>query len=587
MTLLIALACNKPSPDDSQPVVHDSDPEIHDSDEPVDTGPFDEDGDGYAAKDDCDDGDVGVHPDANEFCDGIDQDCDGDIDEDAIDATLYYPDADGDGYGILEGRLKSCEDELDGYMSGGTGQWDCDDDDPDVHPAAEEVCDNGVDDDCDGGTSESCRMEGEISSADAIFRGTDGDLVGHAMTLGDYDGDGAADLAIDALNSVDDSGVSIGRVYIAQGPLSGEVDLATGSVANFSGSGADLGDYARIGDHVVSADFDEDGNDDLLISVHLGDFDDDSSGAVFLHYGPFSGDIDVADAAGLYGTSANDGFGHPIIHGQDLTGDGQIDLVVGGTGAESVWVFDRVPTEDERPDIAFATVTSGVSGTALFGRFADASGDTDGDGVTDLAVSAPWAGDDGSAWVVLGPLSGSVVCDTDGVAIEAESGDGGIGYGAVSNGGDLDGDGYDDLLVSHYQNGAWVFLGPVDSARSTSAADARFQSSVSADYFGERGTGIIDDLDLDGSDEVQVAQPQIGGGGPGYARFWYGPVSGSYTPADADFTLVGEADDDWFGYELHPADDANADGAPDLMVGAQENGANRAGAAYLFTNSIL
>ena len=587
MILLLALACTSdkdPATDSDPPVVDDSEAQTDDSDEPVDTGPFDQDGDGYLAQDDCNDEDIGIHPDANEFCDGIDQDCDGEIDEGAIDATTFYPDADGDGYGTLEGRVESCEEELSGYMWGGTGLWDCDDEDEDVNPGAEEICGNGIDDDCDGEPAEGCRLEGTVSEADAIFRGAAGDLVGHAVTTLDHDGDGEVELAISGWNSDDADGTPVGRVYVATGPFAGEVDLPTESVASFTALASEIGDYDRIGDEVVSGDWDEDGHDDLLISAHLGDFEATSSGAVFLHHGPFTGEIDLTTGSAIYGSAANDGFGNTVRTGFDLTGDTQADLVVGGSGSEEVWIFDRVPQETEGVDIAWASVTSGGSGTELFGRFLDASGDTDGDGVADLAVSAPWSGTDGRAWVVLGPLSGAVVCETDGHAIQSSSGDSGIGYGAVSNSGDLDGDGYDDLLISNYQRGAWVFLGPVDGVRSTVAADATFSSSVLADYFGERGTGFVDDLDLDGHDEVQVAQPQIGGGGPGYVRVWYGPVSGNQGPSDADLVLEGENTGDWFGYEAHPARDVTGNGIPDLLVGGQNHNGG-AGATYLFHNT--
>ena len=60
----------------------------------------DADGDGFACEVDCDDGDAGVHPDADEICDGRDNDCDNTIDEsDAEGTSLWYADFDGDGYG--------------------------------------------------------------------------------------------------------------------------------------------------------------------------------------------------------------------------------------------------------------------------------------------------------------------------------------------------------------------------------------------------------------------------------------------------------------------------------------------------------
>jgi hypothetical protein len=114
-----------------------------------DTGPGeprDADGDGYDESVDCDDQDDGIHPDADELCNGLDDDCDDRVDEaDALDATTWYRDEDQDGYGDGERSLRAC-----GTPSGYVDRaGDCDDLQDSVHPDAEERC-NGHDDDCDG-----------------------------------------------------------------------------------------------------------------------------------------------------------------------------------------------------------------------------------------------------------------------------------------------------------------------------------------------------------------------------------------------------------------------------------------------------
>jgi len=102
---------------------------------------------GYVAEStDCDDTDVSVNPDAEELCDGVDNDCDGTTDgADATDATTWYEDADGDGYGNLDVTEIAC-DQPSGFAS---NDYDCDDTDGAVNRDAVEVCD-GVDNDCDG-----------------------------------------------------------------------------------------------------------------------------------------------------------------------------------------------------------------------------------------------------------------------------------------------------------------------------------------------------------------------------------------------------------------------------------------------------
>jgi hypothetical protein len=77
----------------------------------------DEDGDGFTTSNgDCDDGDASLNPAASEDCDGIDNDCDGEIDEDGTD--LYYLDADGDGYGDFSAAQVGC-DPGEGFSAGG------------------------------------------------------------------------------------------------------------------------------------------------------------------------------------------------------------------------------------------------------------------------------------------------------------------------------------------------------------------------------------------------------------------------------------------------------------------------------------
>ncbi|MFH1469677.1 MAG: MopE-related protein [Pseudomonadota bacterium] len=98
---------------------------------------------------DCDDGDAGVNPGAAEVCDGVDQDCDGEVDEDAVDPGAWYADADGDGYGDAGASVAACAQPT-GTVADDT---DCDDAEPGVNPGAAEVCD-GVDQDCDGEVDE-------------------------------------------------------------------------------------------------------------------------------------------------------------------------------------------------------------------------------------------------------------------------------------------------------------------------------------------------------------------------------------------------------------------------------------------------
>ena len=122
-----------------------------------DPGWEDGDGDGSPSCVDCDDTDPSVRPLAPELCNGADDDCDGRVDEDPVDAVTWYLDGDGDGFGAGEGVV-ACE------LAGGVlADGDCDDDDADAWPGADERC-NGADDDCDGAVDEGA---GQVWWADA------------------------------------------------------------------------------------------------------------------------------------------------------------------------------------------------------------------------------------------------------------------------------------------------------------------------------------------------------------------------------------------------------------------------------------
>lgn len=123
--------------------------------DPQSTGPVgkqDLDGDGSYSDVDCNDDDPSLYPGAAELCDGVDQDCDSDIDEEPTNPSLWYPDSDGDGVGSGT-PLSACEQPANTSTSLG----DCDDTNAAVKPGASEVCNEG-DDDCDGRTDEGVEL---------------------------------------------------------------------------------------------------------------------------------------------------------------------------------------------------------------------------------------------------------------------------------------------------------------------------------------------------------------------------------------------------------------------------------------------
>jgi hypothetical protein len=167
----------------------------------------DADGDGFLCEVDCDDGDDQVNPGASEQCDGVDNDCDNEVDEpDAIDAATWFLDGDGDGFGDAGDAANACV-QPPGFVADAS---DCDDGDSGVHPGAVDVCD-GVDNDCDTALDEdfapqatTCGLgvcagnTGETSCVGGVLVDTCDPLAGAAASDATCDGvdddcDGVAD----------------------------------------------------------------------------------------------------------------------------------------------------------------------------------------------------------------------------------------------------------------------------------------------------------------------------------------------------------------------------------------------------------
>ncbi|MDP2307401.1 MAG: MopE-related protein [Pseudomonadota bacterium] len=126
------------------------------------------DADGYTGVDDCDDDDPSIHPGVAEDCDGIDQDCDGDIDNGAPGSSDWYADLDGDTFGDPGGLLSTCATPA-GYVLDNT---DCDDSSAAALPGGTEVCDD-LDNDCNGSVD-----DGGLSGSNVFYADADGDSYG-------------------------------------------------------------------------------------------------------------------------------------------------------------------------------------------------------------------------------------------------------------------------------------------------------------------------------------------------------------------------------------------------------------------------
>ncbi len=497
----------------------------------------DADGDGHTTDrlggGDCDDDDAAVNPDAVEVCDDqdTDEDCSGaadDADPGVTDPALRYFDGDGDGYGDAE--LWTCEEAAD---AGG----DCDDTDPAVNPSAEEICGDGVDNDCDGSSS-GCRLEGDLGlyAADLLYYGSqDNGEVGHALDVGDLDGDGLADLALGA-HLHDGGDNNSGAVWIAHAGGYGELFLDEVGVL-FEGTDASDNAGAAV---AVIGDQDGDGSGEVLVGAPESDLSGTASGVVYLLMGPATAGASLAAADALL--TAEDG-------GDEL-------------------------------------------GTAV----ADA-GDVDGDGVRDLLLGAPYEASahsqGGAGYLLLGPVTGDLDLSLADGKFRAEDSADHLGS-AVAGVGDLDADGYDDLLLGapdedtagSAAGAAYVVLGAPTSTWNQlslrmSSADAKLVGDESQAGAGAalHGPG---DLDGDGYAEVLIGAWDADTD-TGRLHLVHGPLTGSFDlGADSTATWAGSRTDERLGFALATGD-LDADGLPDLVAGAPERDATASdsGAAWL------
>jgi len=556
---------------------------------------------------DCDDADATVNPSAAEVCDGVDNDCDGledDADADVSDAVTWHADSDGDGFGDSATSLLACT-QPGGYTSDST---DCDDTDHDINPDAAEVCDDGVDNDCDGEQSSCLLGTFSLGGADVKISGeSSGDNAGYRVAFGgDINRDGIDDLLVSSPYADSKGGSDTGKAYILFGPVTADGSLSS---ADLIMMGVNDSDYAGFGlSH--AGDMNGDGYDDLLVGAHEADAGWEDAGTAYLVMGPASGGSLVLDAATTTFLGELEGahLGYAVSGDGDVNDDGHDDLLIGahgsgssGTKAGTVYVLHG-PIISGCIDAADADYfLEGESSVDQTGKSVALTGDTDGDGYDDFLVGAP--GDDdagelaGAAYLVLGPAERSGnLADSDAKLLG-----GSARYYAgwsVSAAGDVNADGYADSMVGapnasagggSYCGIIYLLHGPISNGSSSlSIAEASFVGESRHDYAGYQ-LSSAGDVDGDGGDDILVGShmEDEGGSNAGCAYLVYGPSSGTLSLADAHVKLTGESADDEVG-AVARAGDQNLDGLDDLLIGApyDDDGGSNAGALYVVFGAV-
>ncbi len=497
---------------------------------------------------DCDDADATVFPGAVEVCNGVDDNCDGQVDE-ALDAT-FYADVDGDGYGDPTSTVVNCA-APSGYVADDT---DCDDANATVYPGAPEACD-GLDDNCDGLTTGACRRWLGDYGADDVDAQLSG-LSGAWVATGDLDGDGAVDVATGDGYSDGNLGVSWIVGGVTRGSVLGEGDAfatVTGDVP--------LDQLGQVGG--IPGDVTGDGQDDLVLG---------GATTTDLFAGPMSGAILPGDASSTF-DRPSDPVALTSVAGLDNDGDGAPDLVLAYDAASDAHekagvvyvVTNPVPAGDLVPDRDAAAKVVGGGSSWYLGEDVSSAGDVDGDGVDDLWISAYGAQPNptwpGAAYLMKGPLVGEYNAYDDADTVIYGS-TGQVGS-HVAGAGDLDGDGYADVVATG-SNLALVYSGPPTAGWLSDADATAVISGLSEGAIETRA-----DLDGDGKDDLVMGDAS--GGRYGEAHLFYGPVAGVLGSDDADANLGMGGYYDEFGAAMATGD-VNGDGVDDLVIADPDSG---------------
>jgi FG-GAP repeat len=359
------------------------------------------------------------------------------------------------------------------------------------------------------------------------------------------------------------------------------------SVVQFTGEAAD--DNMGMGLD-AAGDFNGDSIPDLVVGAPYADAGETDGGAAYIFLGGDSSDTNWDFR--VLAEAVDDQLGYSVAGVGDLDKDGFDDIAAGarwndraGNNKGAVWlVFGSGPPFG----LNSIVLTGNTDGEAGFGH-AVSGGDFNGDGYADVVVGAPFDMPDFLSYQAgkVQIFYGGDAMDTDAdVTIYGEAQNDHFGW-SVDCAGDVNNDGYDDLVVGARWYGqypdsgrgkAYIYYGgdPMDIG-----ADIELTGNNSNDWVGYDVAGA-GDINRDGFADVLVGAPYFeGGAAVGRVYLLYGGSAMDNVP---DLIFDGSTGGDQFGWSVDGGKDINGDGYDDVVVGARFNDchANAGGAAYVF-----
>ena len=416
------------------------------------------------------------------------------------------------------------------------------------------------------------------NTSDVIFTGeASGDACGVSVaSAGDVNADGFADVIIGAyLNDAAGEDAGCAYIYFGGAGANNIPDvILTGEAA-----------HDHFGVRVASAgDVNHDGFADVIVGASMNSANGILSGRAYLYFGGPSMD-NLADVI-FTGETSYDYFGASLAAAGDVNRDGFADVIIGAEGNDAggfdagrAYIYFGGANMDNLADVTL----TGAAGFDNFGHSVATAGDVNHDGFSEVIVGAylndAGGTDAGSAYLYFG---GPNMDNTADVIFTGAASLGQFGN-SVSAAGDVNHDGFADVIIgANVANRAYLYLG---GANMNNAADAVFSGATSNEAFGI-SVSSAGDVNADGFADVLVGAfwNSAGGYSAGRAYLYLG---GANTNTVADAIFNGEANDDLFGMCVAAAGDVNRDGFADLIIGAPKSSAvgYEMGRAYVYAGS--